>query len=78
MVDNQTDEIGDEGEIGATQVFPQKCQNKDCGHSLKLQTVVGCSYDWSSAYGGRDDNVYAYCSKCSFHLHSNGTLAEYY
>ena len=28
--------------------------------------------------GGRDDNVYAYSSKCSFHLHINGTLAEYY
>ena len=47
MVGSKTDEIGDEPEIGAGQVFPQKCNNKDRGHSLKLQTVVGCSFDWS-------------------------------
>ena len=57
MVGSKTDEIGDEPQIGATQVFPQKCQNKDRGHSLKLQTVVGCSFDCLRVMGGRDDNV---------------------
>ena len=51
MVRSKTDEIGDEPEIGAGQVFTQKCNNKDRGHSLKLQTVVGCSFDWSPGYG---------------------------
>ena len=57
MVGSKTDEIGDEPQIGATQVFPQKCQNKARGHSLKLQTVVGCSFDCLRVMGGRDDNV---------------------
>ena len=59
MVGSKTDEIGDEPEIGAGQVFPQKCNNKDRGHSLKLQTVVGCSFDWSPVMARGDDNVYA-------------------
>ena len=51
MVGSKTDEIGDEPQIGATQVFPQKCQNKARGHSLKLQTVVGVQFWLSPGYG---------------------------
>ena len=80
MVGSKTDEIGDEPQIGATQVFPQKCQNKDRGHSLKLQTVVGCSVDCLRVMGEMIMFMQCLCIlfEITFHLHSNGTFAEYY
>ena len=80
MVGSKTDEIGDEPQIGATQVFPQKCQNKARGHSLKLQTVVGCSVDCLRVMGEMIMFMQCLCIlfEITFHLHSNGTFAEYY
>ena len=44
-------------------------------HSQKLSCILGAVMRGLQVMGGRDENVYAYCS---FHGHSNGTFAQYY